>query len=208
MCVQETVDFVNSGSCPVYVSWISDVAGDLQQRRVTSATVDPESFVVAETARVRVRMEPRVPGRLRETLKFRAENRDGDTGETHVYVRGFVEQTPDVRFQPAAVEALQTVCTGTPVSYDAEFNVQSDRPFDVRRRLFDINVRPDTPYGVKSYGPYAPTGSSGRTTLNFQIPINTKVSEPSCRPRPSEKKKKKNYLILNANRAPRGCGRI
>lgn len=173
LCVQQTVCFINNGSCPVHVSWVPSAENGL-----ASVSVEPESFDVADRKEVSVHVEPLRPGRLRETLRFSTANRDGDTGETVVYVRGIVDRMPEVRVRPA-IAVLGDVCAGTLASYDVQLEVKSDRPFDVQRRLYEfdatgaMSLRGD----VKSFGPYG--NGSTTTLLNFKTPVGTEVSSIS-----------------------------
>lgn len=149
-CVQETVEFANGGSRPVLVSRIAsretvrDLCGDL----VASVWTAPESFEVPgrATARVRVRVEPARPGRVRRALWFRAENRDGgDVAHACVYVRGTVDRRPEVRVRPAAVVTPDEVaCAGMPaaVSYGVEFRTSAPRgPLRVRGTRYEFDDR-------------------------------------------------------------------
>jgi len=177
LCVKETVTFINNGSCPVHVTWMPSADNDGAAVRVA-----PRSFEVVARAQISVQVEPLRPGsRLRETLRFLAENRDGATGETVLYVRGTVEQVPEVRVRPA-MAPLGSVCAGTLESYHVEFEVTSDGPFHVQRCLYafdadagGLSLRSD----AKSFGPYGNgnTNTMQRmVTLNFKTPIETKVS--------------------------------
>lgn len=175
-CVQETVLFVNNGSLPVQVSWTPEVEA---VDGPAAVWVAPVSFVVADRVRVHVRVEPKRGGRVRETLRFRSANADGDVGDAVVYVRGTVEQTPEVHFRPAAVEALDPTCAGTPESYDVEFRVANPSgPFDVLRRLheFDAAGTLIARGAAKAYGPYGSGSDAVWATLNFRTPIDTEVS--------------------------------
>lgn len=177
LCVKETVTFTNNGSSPVRVSWMpsADNAG-------AAVGVAPRSFEIVDRAEISVQVEPLRPGsRLRETLRFSAENRDGATGETVLYVRGTVEQGPEVRVRPA-MAPLGSVYAGTLESYHVEFEVTSDGPFHVQRCLYafdtddgELSLRGD----AKSFGPYGngnTTAMQQMATLNFKTPIETKVS--------------------------------
>jgi len=177
LCVKETVVFINDGSCPVHVSWIPSA-----DNADASVRVEPKSFEVTDRTEISVRVEPLYPGRLRETLRFSTGNRDGDRGETVVYVRGTVELMPKVRVRPA-LAPLVNVCAGTLESYDVKFKVTSDSPFDVKRCLYEfdavvgaLNLQSD----VKSFGPYG-NGSTTTASLNFKTPVDTKVSCRKCR---------------------------
>lgn len=171
MCVKESVNFINNGSYPVHVSWIP--SADNAQ---ASIEVEPKFFEVTDRAKISVRVEPLCPGPFREMLRFVTKNRDCDTGETIIYIRGMVEQIPNVRVRPA-IAPLDNICAGTLESYNVEFNVISDGPFSVQRYLYEfdtigtLNLHGD----VKSFGPYG-NGNMMYTTLNFKTPIETKVS--------------------------------
>lgn len=178
LCVRETVTFANNGSCPVRVSWIPSA-----DNAAAAVGVAPESFEITDRAEIRVQVEPLCPGvQLRETLKFSVENRDGQTGEMVLYVRGTVEQMPKVRVRPA-IAPLDIICAGTLESYDVEFEVTSDGPFHVKRCLYafdtDVGAELSLRGDVKSFGPYG----NGNTTmmsqlakLNFKTPVETDVS--------------------------------
>jgi len=178
MCVKETVTFTNNGSCPVRVSWMpsADNAG-------AAVGVAPESFEVVDRAKISVRVEPLRPGsRLRETLRFSAQNRDGSTGETVLYVRGAVERVSRVSVRPA-MAPLGNVCAGMLESYHVELEVTSDGPFHVQRRLYAFDTAAAgarlSPRGdAKSFGPYgdgSTTQMQRTAVLNFKTPVDTEV---------------------------------
>lgn len=172
MCLKNTVDFINKGSYPVNVCWIPEVDSDL-----ATVTVYPELFEVVDRTAIQLRIQPKCSGRLREALKFRAENLDGNVAEMVVYVRGFVEKTPKIYVQPA-IKSLLKICAGTQTSYTVELTVKSVGPFDVYRRLYEFNDYGNLiSYGdEKSFGPYG--NDFFLTTLNFKTPIGTDVSIP------------------------------
>lgn len=177
--MQETVLFVNHGFLPVRVSWVPEVAS-VAVDRPASVWVTPESFVVEDRVMVHVRVEPKRGGRIRETLRFRSTNGDGDVGNAAVYVRGAVERTPEVHVRPTAVVALGPSCAGTPELYGVDFRLANAvGPFDVIRQQYELddtgalNVRGT----AKTYGPYGTAGSAVRATLNFQTPFITEVGK-------------------------------
>jgi len=176
-CVKETVTFTNNGSCPVRVSWMpsSDNAD-------AAVGVAPETFEVVDQAKISVQVEPLRPGsQFRETLRFSAQNRDGSTGETVLYVRGVVEQVPRVSVRPA-MAPLSNVCAGMLESYHVEFEVTSNGPFHVQRRLYEFDATAGAGLSLsgdaKSFGPYgngSTTQMQQMTTLNFKTPVDTEV---------------------------------
>jgi len=144
--------------------------------------VAPESFEVVDQAKISVQVEPLRPGsQLRETLRFSAQNRDGSTGEIVLYVRGAVERVPRVSGRPA-MAPLGHVCAGTLESYHVEFEVTSDGPFHVQRRLYAFDASAGAGLSLrgdaKSFGPYgnaSTTQMQHMATLNFKTPVDTEV---------------------------------
>ncbi|XP_025205925.1 uncharacterized protein LOC112602183 [Melanaphis sacchari] len=175
LCVKETVDFINNGSYPVHVSWIPSA-----DNASASIEVEPKSFEVTDRAKISVHVEPLCPGPFRQMLRFVTKNRDCDTDETIVYVRGKVEQTPNVRVRPA-IAPFDNICAGTLESYDVEFNVISDGPFTVQRYLYEFDtVGKLTLHGdVKLFGPYGNENTT-YTTLNFKTPVEIEATGISC----------------------------
>ncbi|XP_027850429.2 uncharacterized protein LOC114129790 [Aphis gossypii] len=175
LCIKESVNFFNNGSYPVHVSWIPST-----DNAHASIEVEPKSFEVTDRAKISVHVEPLCPGPFREMLRFVTKNRDCDTGETIIYVRGTVEQIPNVRVRPA-IAPLDNICAGTLESYNVEFNVISHGPFSVERYLYEfdtigtLSLRGD----VKSFGPYG-NENMMYSTLNFKTPIETEATGISC----------------------------
>lgn len=144
-----------------------------------SVWVAPESFEVPGRGivRVRVRVEPTRPGRIRDALMFRAENRDGDAAHACVYVRGAVERAPEVRVRSAAVVAPEAACAGMPAWYAVNFRMAAARgPFRVRRTRYEFDggstLSPRPGSVVQTYE----NGSASRAALELQAPIGTEVS--------------------------------
>jgi len=181
------VNFINNGSYPVHVSWIPS-----NENACASIEVEPKSFEVTDRTKISVHIEPLCPGPFREMLRFLTKNRDCDTGETIVYVRGTVEQIPNVRVRPA-IAPLDNICAGTLNSYDVEFNVISNGSFSVQRYLYEFDtIGTLSLHGdIKSFGPYG-NENMMYTTLNFKTPVETEVSENS-----GKKTRSKNSLVGN-----------
>lgn len=174
LCTEEKVTFVNNGPCPVSVALVSDDPPS------PVVQVEPEQFEVVGRSEISVRVTPDSPGRLRHTLRFRAENRDGRSGETFVYVRGTVEQSAQVYARPTMTAWTGTVCAGTPATYGVQLSVKSSGPFCVQRRLYELDGRSGTlsSHGVdKSFGPYGAHSPFLKITdLYFDVPLKTDVS--------------------------------
>lgn len=185
-CVTETVDFTNTGSCPVHVSWTPEEDDD------GSVSVEPGEFDVADRTTVEVRVRPLRAGRLRCAVTFRARNRDGNVRETVVYVRGTVETTPEVHIRPTAMAPVpDAVCADVPQSYVVDFHVKSAHPFHVQRHLYEFDGALGTlrlrAGDVKTFGPYG-SGSDAAAAANnnnnnpvtvalhFPTPVVTEVS--------------------------------
>lgn len=155
----------------MHVSWIPSA-----DNAHASIEVEPKSFEVTDRAKISVHVEPLCPGPFREMLRFVTKNRDCDTGETIIYVRGTVEQIPNVHVRPT-IAPIDNICAGTLESYNVEFNVISHGPFSVERYVYEFDtIGTLSLHGdVKSFGPYG-NGNTTYTTLNFKTPIKTEVS--------------------------------
>lgn len=167
---------VDGGSQPTQVSWVREDGG--------CARVEPERFsVVGRRFAVRVLIEPSRAGRLRETLRFRAVDRDGVTAETAAYVRGTVDAEPAVLVRSGAISPTVAVCAGWPESYAVGLRLTpAVSPFRVLRRLYEFDFGGGngggtwslSDLGATSYGPYETAGSC-TATLTFQTPVDTEV---------------------------------
>lgn len=165
--------FVNKGSRPVRVAWVPQEGSDGQVR------VRPQSFRVVDRAQVDLLVEPGRPGPLRVALKFTAENDDGCTDQTCVYVRGNVDRKPECRVRPTLC-ALDEVCVGLPEPVAVQLEIETDDKslFRVQRRTYELDTAGLllTERGpVEFFGPYT------IAKLDLETTVQTKVSAQKSR---------------------------